>query len=386
MNKKSITLIEKNLYDLSIHDDNKQSKLDFTHVYFGKNKIYFLKQESSTKKGNIKFSIVRTEGKKVSRPRKNFGLWSHNPNLYTTNEWENSTGETFNLKRLRLLKRKPKIQHYIPELDKNFHFPDWAESMVTDILADANVMLSGEPGTGKSTIIQQLGARLNIPVYRIQCSGGSTVESFIGGFVPSESGGARWEDGFVTRACREGSWVILDEYDAINSNVRLALQGILESKSRILSLSDKNEILTRKNGGIHPGFRIFATGNTLGAMSDKADLFGGTTDSNMASMTRWRVYIVNYLSDAELYKVLRNNVPQITRKAVKDIVTLAREVNKAKIPGVSFNTRTALDVASKLKYKINLEQALQPTLLNLLGSNESNKVKKIISTSGVSLK
>lgn len=384
MKKKTINLIEENVYDLSIHDSPKT--YNFTHVYFGKNKVYFLKLDSSTKKGNLKFTIVSTKGKESSRPRKNLGLWSHNPNLYTLKDWQDSIEETFNFKRLRLLKRKIKNSHYIPEIDKNFHFPDWAESMINDILADTNIMLSGEPGTGKSTIIQQLGARLNIPVYRIQCSGGSTVESFIGGFVPSESGGARWEDGFVTRACREGAWVILDEYDAINSNVRLSLQGILESKSRILSLSDKNEILTRKNGGINSGFRIFATGNTLGSMSDKADLFGGTTDSNMASMTRWNVYIVDYLTDSELYKVLRNNVPQINRKLVKDIVNLAREVNKAKIPGVSFNTRTALAIANKLKYKVTLEQALQPVLLNLLGSNEANKVKKIISTTGIALK
>ena len=71
--KKSIIPIEENLYDLSIHDKKQPSeKKEESHVYFGKNKTYFLKQVTATRKGKLTFTVVKTEGKQVSKPRKMF--------------------------------------------------------------------------------------------------------------------------------------------------------------------------------------------------------------------------------------------------------------------------------------------------------------------------
>lgn len=357
------------------------------YVYLGRNTFFFLTLEKTTTRGKGIFRVkdcLTFSGDKKPVPRKQLRTYSFSDvNLYTFSEWESSAKDVVKIGKSCFLKRKPSDpegQSYVPKI-KPYVFPEWIHSICTDILTDSNVLLTGDHGSGKSTVILQIAARVNSPCVRIQCSSDMTVESFLGGYVPSPTGGAMWSDGLLTKAARYGWWVILDEFDTCNASVRTILNGVLEVPNRILSISDKDggEILSTSNNTIHHNFRIFCTGNSFGSNSGNADFYGGTLEQNIAQNSRFNIYHIHYLSEAELFKVIRNEYPELNRKQIKRIVTFATLINTTlKFPGVKFSTRTALAVGKKMRYGSSFEDAIYPCFINHFEESIGKKILKLV--------
>lgn len=348
------------------------SRSENTYVYLGRARIQFLTLEHKSSRGKGIFRIhsyIDSDGKTIEPSRKR--LVKHflsDINLYSVDVWARSGKEVVKIDKSRFLKYLPEDQegkNYIPQI-KPYVFPEWINSICTDIKTDSNVLLTGDHGSGKSTVIMQIAARVNVPCIRIQCSSDMTVESFLGGYVPSSSGGAIWVDGLLTKAARNGWWVILDEFDTCNASVRTVLNGVLEVPNRILSISDKDggEILSTAKGTIHFNFRVFCTGNTFGSNAGNADLYGGTLEQNAAQNSRFNIYHIGYLSEKELYRVIRNEYRELNRRQIRRIVEFATVINMSKLPGVKFSTRTALAVAKKMRYGSSFEEAIKPCFIS----------------------
>jgi hypothetical protein len=360
---------------------------DYDYICLAHGKIQYLKLEKLLTRKRGQFQILyshKYEDREIIEPTRKrvFIKPLSNLSLVTAEKWGESEKQVVKIRHAKFVKNRPKDTEslsYVPK-ELPYVFPGWINSICQDILSDSNVLLTGDHGSGKSTVIMQLAARINLPCVRIQCSSDMTVESFLGGYVPSSSGGATWADGMVTKAARKGWWVILDEFDTCNASVRTVLNGVLEIPNRILSISDKDggEILSTQNGTIHYNFRMFCTGNSFGSNSQNSDLYGGTLEQNAAQNSRFNIYHVPYLSEAELFKVVKNVLPNLRRKQISQIVKFATVVNMSKLPGVKFSTRTALAVGNKMAHGSSFVEALGPAMINHYEEAIGKKILKLV--------
>lgn len=151
--------------------------------------------------------------------------------------------------------------------------------------------LVGDPAAGKTSIVQEWHARLNAPLALVPCSGGTTEAHLYGQLLPDlkTPGTLRWRDGPVVAAARNGTSVLLDEYNTLDPNVATALNALLEGYA--FEIAETGERLRPK-----PGFRVYATENSV---YSKVTVTGRNVQ-DAANDDRWMVVHVEYMSpDAE---------------------------------------------------------------------------------------
>lgn len=182
---------------------------------------------------------------------------------------------------------------YVPELDPDYLF-DRATTLA--ILAgfahNRRVIVSGYHGTGKSTHIEQVAARLNWPCVRINLDSHVSRIDLIGKDAIVVKDGMQvteFRDGILPWAYQNNIALVFDEYDAGRPDVMFVIQRVLESSGR-LTLLDQSRVIEP-----HPAFRLFATANTIG-LGDTTGLYHGTQQINQAQMDRWSlITTLNYL-------------------------------------------------------------------------------------------
>ena len=174
------------------------------------------------------------------------------------------------------------------------HGPDvdgWvidAKSAATlDLLAGAvarrePALLEGLTATSKTSAIRYLGARLGVPVLRVNLSGHTDTSELIGRYLPVAGGGWRWCDGTVVRALREGAWLILDEINLAEANTLERLNPLLEDRPSLRLTEHDGETFGPGGTPIHPRFRIFATMNPA-SYAGRADLSPALRDRFLSS-------------------------------------------------------------------------------------------------------
>jgi cobaltochelatase CobS len=165
-------------------------------------------------------------------------------------------------------------------------------------------MIQGYHGTGKSTHIEQVAARLNWPCVRVNLDSHISRIDLIGKDAIKLKDGKQvteFQEGILPWALRNPTAIVFDEYDAGRADVMFVIQRVLEVDGK-LTLLDQNEVITP-----HPYFRMFATANTIG-LGDTTGLYHGTQQINQAQMDRWSlVATLNYLEhDAETEIVHRH--------------------------------------------------------------------------------
>ncbi len=213
----------------------------------------------------------------------------------------------------------------VPEIDPTYKFdPDTTLAILAGFAYNRRVMIQGYHGTGKSTHIEQVAARLNWPCVRVNLDSHISRIDLIGKDAIKLRDGKQvteFHEGILPWALRNPVAIVFDEYDAGRADVMFVIQRVLEHDGK-LTLLDQNEIITP-----HPCFRLFATSNTVG-LGDTTGLYHGVQQINQAQMDRWSlVATLNYLShDAEAAIVLAKSPHYNTekgRKTINQMVTVA---------------------------------------------------------------
>lgn len=196
----------------------------------------------------------------------------------------------------------------VPDIDTSYHFDrDTTMAILAGFAHNRRVMVQGYHGTGKSTHIEQIAARLNWPCVRINLDSHVSRIDLIGkDQIKLEDGKqvTSWQDGLLTWAIQNPCALIFDEYDAGRPDVMFVIQRLLEAEGR-LTLLDQNKVIKP-----HMAFRLFATANTIG-LGDATGLYHGTHQLNQGQMDRWNIVAtLNYLPLDEELLIMKRKFPQ----------------------------------------------------------------------------
>lgn len=192
---------------------------------------------------------------------------------------------------------------YVPQLDHDYLFDRQTTlAILAGFAFNRHVMVSGYHGTGKSTHIEQIAARLNWPCVRVNLDSHISRIDLVGKDAIVIRDGMQvteFKDGILPWAYQHNVALVFDEYDAGRPDVMFVIQRVLETSGR-LTLLDQSRVISP-----HPAFRLFATANTVG-LGDTTGLYHGTQQINQAQMDRWSIVtMLNYLPhDSEVKIVL----------------------------------------------------------------------------------
>lgn len=214
----------------------------------------------------------------------------------------------------------------VPPLDPNYVFDIERMRQLTMFWVGGfkALMIEGDPAAGKTSLVEQWHARLNVPLYKVACS--PTTESFrlIGQLLPTEDGKLRWHDGPVVRACREGTSVLLDEYNTLDPGEATGLNMLLEGYSWTIPETGETIMPTRTT-------RFFVTQNAV----DSRAAVAGRNIQDVANDDRFSYMEVDYLKpELEEALVIRHLVAgrvddDIARTIARVCVQVANNVRKA---------------------------------------------------------
>ena len=184
-------------------------------------------------------------------------------------------------------------EEHVPDLDPDYIFDrETTLSILAGFAKNRRVMVTGYHGTGKSTHIEQVAARLNWPCVRINLDSHVSRIDLVGKDAIVLKDGKQvtaFQDGILPWALQNNVALVFDEYDAGRPDVMFVIQRVLEVSGRLTLLDQKRVIRP------HPGFRLFATANTVG-LGDTSGLYHGTQQINQGQMDRWSIVTtLNYL-------------------------------------------------------------------------------------------
>ena len=259
---------------------------------------------------------------------------------------------------------------YVPEIDEAYRFDSkTTQAICAGFAYNRRVMVQGYHGTGKSTHIEQVAARLNWPMVRINLDSHVSRIDLIGKDAIVLKDGKQvteFRDGLLPWALQNPVALTFDEYDAGRPDVMFVIQRILEAQGR-LTLLDQNKVIVP-----HSAFRIFATTNTVG-LGDTTGLYHGTQQINQAQMDRWNIVCqLNYLAHDEEEKIVLAKSPAYDTPEGRDIlssmVRVADMTRNSFIAGdisTVMSPRTVMNWAENARiFDGDIAQAFRLTFLN----------------------
>lgn len=280
-----------------------------------------------------------------------------------------SVREVFGIDSDMIVKGFSERANRVPEVDETYKFdPDTTLAILAGFNHNRRVMIQGYHGTGKSTHIEQVAARLNWPAVRVNLDSHISRIDLIGKDAIKLKDGKQvteFHEGILPWALRNPVAIVFDEYDAGRADVMFVIQRVLEHDGK-LTLLDQNEIITP-----HSNFRLFATSNTVG-LGDTTGLYHGTQQINQAQMDRWSlVATLNYLSvEVESAIVLAKSPSYDSeqgRRVIKQMVTVADLTRTAFMNGdlsTVMSPRTVINWASNTEIFKDVGYAFRLTFLN----------------------
>jgi cobaltochelatase CobS len=264
----------------------------------------------------------------------------------------------------------------VPRVNPAYLFSERFNDIVEDIAENRRVLLIGHTGAGKTSLIEQVAARSHHGVLRSNMNGQTTVGDFVG-FWTVKGGETIWVDGVLPTAMREGLWLIVDEIDFAEPSILAALTAVLEPHGRLVLKEKGNEIVAP-----HPAFRLFATANAVGAMSQFRHLYQGANLMNEAFLDRWRVYMLDYLTPAEEADVLiRTLTPHMTRALATTLAAIAADCRAAfarEDLSSAFSTRRLLDWAELMLRTGDPERAAGPAIYAKVSPEDAALIRGIV--------
>ncbi len=256
-----------------------------------------------------------------------------------------------------------------PEIDESYVFDKaTTEAILAGFQHNRRVLIQGYHGTGKSTHIEQVAARLNWPCIRINMDSHISRTDLIGRDAIVLQDGkqvTQFQEGIIPWALRRPIALVFDEYDAGRPDVMFVIQRILEAKGK-LTLLDQNTVITP-----HPFFRIFATSNTIG-LGDATGLYHGTQAINQGQMDRWNIVsTLNYLDASVEEKIIVGKLPQMAnakgKKLISSMVSMANLTREGFMNGdisTVMSPRTVLSWAENTDIMGDTHTAFRLSFLN----------------------
>jgi cobaltochelatase CobS len=207
---------------------------------------------------------------------------------------------------------------HVPDVDPDYLFdPPTTLAILAGFARNRRVIVTGYHGTGKSTHIEQVAARLNWPCVRINLDSHVSRIDLVGKDAIVLKDGKQvteFKDGILPWAYQNNVALVFDEYDAGRPDVMFVIQRVLESSGR-LTLLDQSRVIRP-----HPAFRLFATANTIG-LGDTTGLYHGTQQINQAQMDRWSIVTtLNYLPHDEEVEIVLSKAHHYRTPEGRDIV------------------------------------------------------------------
>ena len=272
-----------------------------------------------------------------------------------------------------------KKNDYVPSIDKNYKFDhDTTLAILSSFSFNKRCLISGYHGTGKSTHIEQVAARLNWPCIRVNLDSHISRIDLIGKDAIVIKDGKQiteFKEGILPWSIQNPVALVFDEYDAGRPDVMFVIQRVLEADGTF-TLLDKNKVIKQNKY-----FRLFATSNTVG-LGDTTGLYHGTQQINQGQMDRWNIVTtLNYLSlEKEMDIILGKNKNLNNAKGkekVANMIKVATLTRKGFMAGdisTVMSPRTVLHWAENTEIFKNTHYAFRITFLNKCDEVEKNTI------------
>ena len=254
---------------------------------------------------------------------------------------------------------------HVPDIDPAYKFDaETTKAICAGFAFDRRVMVQGYHGTGKSTHIEQVAARLNWPLIRVNLDSHVSRIDLVGKDAIVLKDGKQvteFREGILPWALQHPCALVFDEYDAGRPDVMFVIQRVLEVEGK-LTLLDQNKVI-RPN----PWFRLFSTANTVG-LGDTSGLYHGTQQINQGQMDRWNIVVtLNYLPAATESAIILAKVPGTDDTTIANMVKVADLTRQGFINGdisTVMSPRTVISWAQNAAIYNNLGFAFRLTFLN----------------------
>ncbi len=263
-----------------------------------------------------------------------------------------------------------KSDDHVPDLDADYLFNrDVTLAILAGFKHNRRVMIQGYHGTGKSTHIEQVAARLNWPCVRVNLDSHVSRIDLVGKDAIVLKDGKQvteFKEGILPYCLQSNTAIVFDEYDAGRPDVMFVIQRVLEVSGK-LTLLDQSKVIRP-----HAAFRLFATTNTIG-LGDTSGLYHGTQQINQGQMDRWSIVsTLNYLPHDDETKIVLSKVKSFAkseakRRQVSNMVRVADLTRNAFINGdlsTVMSPRTVMTWAENAEIFGNVGFAFRLTFLN----------------------
>jgi cobaltochelatase CobS len=258
---------------------------------------------------------------------------------------------------------------HVPDIDEAYRFDhDTTLAILAGFAYNRRVIIQGYHGTGKSTHIEQVAARLNWPCIRVNLDSHISRIDLVGKDAIVLRDGKQvteYREGLLPWALQNPTALVFDEYDAGRPDVMFVIQRVLEVEGK-LTLLDQNRVIRP-----HPAFRLFATANTVG-LGDTTGLYHGTQQINQGQMDRWNIVAtLNYLPFDDEVNIVLAKAPSYDnedgRKTIAAMVRLA-ELTRSGFVGGDISTvmspRTVMTWADNARIFNDVAFGFRVTFLN----------------------
>jgi cobaltochelatase CobS len=243
---------------------------------------------------------------------------------------------------------------HVPEIDTSYKFDrETTLAIIAGFAHNRRVMIQGYHGTGKSTHIEQVAARLNWPCIRVNLDSHISRIDLIGKDAIVLKDGKQiteFREGILPWALQHPCALVFDEYDAGRPDVMFVIQRVLEVEGK-LTLLDQNKVIRP-----HPCFRLFATANTVG-LGDTTGLYHGTQQINQGQMDRWNVVTtLNYLPHDKEVEIMLSKLPSYSSaEGKKKVAAMVRVADLSRSAFINGDISTVMSPRTVLTWAENAE-------------------------------
>ena len=290
-----------------------------------------------------------------------------------------SVNQTFGIESDMQIEAFSKKNEYVPNIDKNYKFDkETTLAILSGFSFNKRCLISGYHGTGKSTHIEQVAARLNWPCIRVNLDSHISRIDLIGKDAIVIKDGKQiteFREGILPWSIQNPVALVFDEYDAGRPDVMFVIQRILEAEGNF-TLLDKNKVIKQNKY-----FRLFATSNTVG-LGDTSGLYHGTQQINQGQMDRWNIVAtLNYLAmEKEMEIILGKNKNLYNAKGKEKVANMIKVATLTRKGFMAGDISTVMSPRTVLHWAENSEifkddgYAFRITFLNKCDEVEKNTI------------